>query len=88
MRNELKEISEILAEINDKDFIIRFLQQILTEAEAKDLALRWETVKLIHQRIPQRDIAKKLGVSLCKITRGSKELQKPNNTFLKILNNT
>jgi TrpR family trp operon transcriptional repressor len=35
--------------------------------------------------MPQREIAKNLEVSLCKITRGSRELKKPGSAFRRIL---
>ena len=38
-------------------------------------------VKLIDDGMSQRNIAKRLGLSLCKITRGSKELKKDNSAF-------
>ena len=42
-------------------------------------------VKDIDAGVTQREIAKKYGMSLCKITRGSKELNKPDSAFRKML---
>ena len=53
----------------------RFLEEILTPAERKDLALRWELMRMLMDGISQRQIAEELGVSLCKITRGAKILK-------------
>ena len=53
----------------------RFFDEIFTSAERRDLALRWNLMKLLHAGVPQRRIAAKLGVSLCKITRGSRVLK-------------
>ena len=54
----------------------QFLRELLTPGELHDLALRWELVELLAAGVPQRQIAAKLGVSLCKITRGAKILKK------------
>lgn len=51
-----------------------FLRDLLTPAEYRDTALRWRIIKMLSQGVPQRDIAESLGVSLSKITRGSREL--------------
>lgn len=78
MEKELKEISQFLAENDDEKEIIRFLKSLLTPAELKSIASRWQIVKLLDLGVPQRKIAKDLHLSLCKITRGSKELKKRN----------
>ncbi len=72
----MDEISGVLAGIDDPDQMRRFLEEILTPAERKDLALRWELMRRLTDGIPQRQIAEQLGVSLCKITRGAKILKK------------
>lgn len=51
------------------------LREILTPGEFHDLALRWELVELLAAGVSQRQIAARLGVSLCKITRGAKILK-------------
>jgi len=79
-------ISGYLAETDDPKEIKKILYAVLTPGEIKDLASRWEIVKLLDGGMPQRTIAKKLHVSLCKITRGSKELKKRNSILKKILN--
>ncbi len=53
----------------------RFLEEMLTPAERKDLALRWALMQRLMDGVPQRHIAEELGVSLCKITRGAKILK-------------
>ena len=58
--------------------IERFLLELLTPGEAHDLALRWELVELLVGGVSQRQIASRLGISLCKITRGAKILKKRN----------
>lgn len=63
----------------------RFLNEILTPAERRDLALRWRLMKLLHAGVPQRKVAARLGVSLCKITRGSRVLRRPGSVSRRLL---
>lgn len=51
------------------------LRDILTPQEIDDIAERWQLVQALASGMTQRDIAKKLGISISKITRGSHELQ-------------
>ena len=83
--DNLKEISQILAELDDARSIEDFLLSILTDNETKNLASRWEIVKRIDQGISQRKIASDLHLSLCKITRGSRVLKESNSILKKIL---
>ncbi|MBU1077493.1 MAG: trp operon repressor [Spirochaetes bacterium] len=85
--NKLKEISIILSEIDDEALIFKFFNSILTKNEVKNISLRWELVKLLDKGVSQRKIVKELNVSLCKITRGSKELKKKNSALKKIIHN-
>ncbi len=79
-----KEIIKILSEVDDVNFVENFFNCLLTPAEINDMATRWITVKEIEKGTPQREIAKKFHISLCKITRGSKVLKDPNSAFRKI----
>ena len=81
----IKEIAAVLAKIDDRILIKDFLVSILTENEIKEIHGRWDLVKLLYQGVSQRTIARTLGLSLCKITRGSKELKKRNSAFKKII---
>ena len=72
------EIACYLAATNSPEKIQNFLESILTPAELHDLGLRWELVKMLDRGMSQRQIAGELHVSLCKITRGSRELKKKN----------
>ena len=54
----------------------RFLGEILTDAERHDLALRWKLMEMLENGMSQREVAARLGISLCKITRGSRVLKK------------
>jgi len=86
--NELgnvKEVAGFLALIRDAELIEDFLRCLLTNNELNEIDRRWELVKRLDRGISQRQIARDLGMSLCKITRGSKELKKQNSAFKRIL---
>lgn len=86
-----EEIDSALAEIynlvanKDADFIKRFFDDLCTPAERQDFAKRWLLVREIDKGTTQREIAKKIHISLCKITRGSKVLRKPKSAFREML---
>jgi TrpR family transcriptional regulator, trp operon repressor len=64
-----------LASMDSPSDIRRFLEEVLTENERLDVALRWHLLELLNEGVPQRKIAGQLGISLCKITRGSRILK-------------
>ena len=78
---------DIFTEINDREFMKNFMECLFTPAERDDFANRWILVKEIDKGVTQRDIAKKYNMSLCKITRGSKELNKKDSAFRTVLEN-
>lgn len=71
---EFRDLVAILAPLEAKD-LHAVLATLLTPQEREKIVLRWKLVCLLQQGITQRAIAAKLGVSLCKITRGSRELK-------------
>jgi len=79
------ELISLIAKNTDKDFLNQFFSCLFTPAERKDIANRWLLVEEIEKGTPQRDIAKKFKMSLCKITRGSRELKKEDSAFKKML---
>jgi len=90
VRKNIKELCRVLAETGDSKLLESFFSCLLTPAEMADIAARWALVKALREGRPQREIAKDLGISLCKITRGSRELKKPGSGFqrlLEIMNN-
>jgi TrpR family trp operon transcriptional repressor len=83
--NSIKEISKVLSAIDNPLLIEDLLGCLLTKNELKEIAGRWELVKLLEKGYSQRKVAHELSMSLCKITRGSKELKKKNSAFKKVL---
>ncbi len=84
--SDLAELSEILSGITNPDEINKFFDEILTDKEKKDIVLRWELMKMLKKGVTQRTIASELGISLCKITRGSKIIKTQESVVNKILN--
>jgi TrpR family trp operon transcriptional repressor len=64
-----------------------FLFDILSPAEYKELAVRWQIMKMLWEKVPQREIAKTLGVSVATVTRGSRELANKKGGFRMMLEN-
>lgn len=81
----LGELSEALAQADDPLLVREFLHSILTEYEVREVATRWALVRLIEGGMSQRNVSRELGLSLCKITRGSKELKKRNSAFRRMV---
>jgi TrpR family trp operon transcriptional repressor len=80
-------ISEMARALSSADPVLieEFLYSLFTSSEADEIAKRWALVKQIANGRPQREIAKDLGLSLCKITRGSRELKKESSAFKRML---
>lgn len=77
----IAELADALAKTEDPAVIESFLRGMLTPSETADIAARWALVKALKEKKTQREIAKDLGVSLCKITRGSRELKTRGEAF-------
>ncbi|WP_320044855.1 Trp family transcriptional regulator [uncultured Desulfobacter sp.] len=80
-----QELLDVILSIKNKDELECFFEEIFTPAELSDLSLRWKLLKDLHAGMTQRKIAEKYGISLCKITRGSKVLKKKGSVALKVL---
>lgn len=87
-KKAIHEITEVLAEEKDPKVIRQFLAAILTPHETAAIALRWRLVCMLQAGVSQRDIARELGVSLCKITRGSRELKHGSASFKDLVEKT
>ena len=83
--DRIRQISEVLARMEDSELIEGFLRCLLTPHEASDVSGRWELVKRLEQGMTQRTIAHDLRMSLCKITRGSRELKRPKSALRRVI---
>ena len=82
--SNISEMAKALSKA-DPSLVEEFLYSLFTSSEADEIAKRWALVKQIASGRPQREIAKDLGLSLCKITRGSRELKKEASAFKQML---
>ncbi|WP_243294316.1 Trp family transcriptional regulator [Geothrix mesophila] len=83
--DRLPELASLFDEARDPRLVEQFLREILTPSEIHGISSRWELVKRLDEGESQRAIAAELGLSLCKITRGSRELKKPGSALRTML---
>ena len=81
-----KQLLEVILKLDNLDDLNCFFEDIFTPAELEDISLRWKLLKDLQKGLTQRKIADKYGISLCKITRGSKVLKNKNSLVRRILN--
>ncbi len=75
MKKDYHELWRLFASVRNAHEAEILLVDLLTPAERRKIAKRWEELKLLARGMPQRQIAGKLGLSISKITRGSRVLQ-------------
>lgn len=88
LEEAMREICKLLSDHHEPGFIYDFFCCLFTPAERRDFAMRWLLVRELDSGTTQREIARKYGMSLCKITRGSRELKKPDSAFRRLLDLT
>ena len=82
--DRIAEIARVLVQLREPRTVERLLRELLTESEAEEFSLRWEIVRCLCQGKSQRTIARELGVSLCKITRGARELKRKGSVLKRV----
>ena len=81
----MEEIAKLVSGLESCDEVYNFLFEMLSESELSLLSKRWRILNMLAEGRTQRDIASELGVSLCKVTRGSKILKNSNAVVTKYL---
>ena len=81
----VNELAKVFASISDSKLAKSFLNNILTPSELEEVSKRLQLVKLLLDGMPQREVAKKLGVSMGTVSRGSRELKYGDDGFRKVL---
>ena len=76
-QDDFRELSRTLAELRDPAGVETFLRELCTPAECVGLAMRWRLVKELLSGKSQRTVARELGMSLCRITRGARYVRTP-----------
>ncbi|MDG5815595.1 Trp family transcriptional regulator [Chitinispirillales bacterium ANBcel5] len=79
------EIISLITRIDDFNLMRNFFSELFTDSELRDIALRWELIKRLKRGDSQRKISSELGVSLCKITRGSKLIKNDSSAVNRLL---
>lgn len=74
--DKYEDLLDLFASTNDRESMRLLFEDMFTEAEIKDLEIRWKLMNDLYNHVPQREIASNLHISLCRITRGSKMLKK------------
>ena len=76
-----RQLYELFTSVRGKAEAELLLKDILTPAELDSIAERWQLIQALHGGMTQRDISKKLNVSISKITRGSHMLKRGDGGF-------
>lgn len=82
----IDELAQTLVSLENKKVAIAFLKNILTPSELEEIATRLQIAKLLNEGVAQRDVAKKLNVSIGTVSRGSRELKYGESGFKQVLN--
>jgi len=70
------QLTKTILSQDSEESLGEFLKGILTPDEIEKLCTRLEIAKMLKQKIPQREIAEKLGIGIATVTRGSRELKR------------
>lgn len=81
-----KRLAEVFLCIDDVDEMCRLLNELMSASEMDDLIKRWLLMEELVEGVTQRAIAAKLGISLCKVTRGARILKQKNSVSRDIIN--
>ena len=84
-KKHLKDLYQLFSAIGGEKEAKILLEDILTPQELVSVAERWQLVQQLAKGKPQRDIADDLGLSISKITRGSRMLQHGSGGFAHFL---
>ena len=81
----IDKISKLVKNIDTEPEMTAFFKELLTESEIDTLSKRWRILEMLTEGNTQREIAKELQVSLCKVTRGARILKDENSVLAKYL---
>ncbi|AEF56039.1 Trp family transcriptional regulator [Marinomonas posidonica] len=71
----MKELIEFLRQAESDQVLEKRLKALLTPNEINEMLHRLQILSLLEQGVPQREIAKQLGVGIATVTRGSRALK-------------
>jgi TrpR family trp operon transcriptional repressor len=82
----LDELVEVLRKAGrDRRLLADFLDDLLTPAERREIALRWQIVRQLHRKVPHWEVAGNLKVAIATVTRGARTLLNPTGGFRQAL---
>jgi len=73
--NQVGELVEAFLKNKSASEMLDFLKGILTPKELEELVMRLQIVKLLKKGLPHQEIARRLGVGVATVTRGSREIR-------------
>lgn len=82
-REEIVDV--IVAVSHERRLLQELLADLLTPAEHRELAIRWQIVKQLHRGLPHRQVAKNLKVSVATVSRGARALADSRGGFRRAL---
>jgi len=81
-----EELLKILGLIgSDKKLLDDFLKDLLSPAEYREIALRWQIVKQLRRGVPHHEVAGNLHVAIGTVTRGARTILNPEGGFNRAL---
>lgn len=69
----------------DRELLNELFIDVLSPAEHKEVAMRWQIVKLLYDGISQHEIARRLKISVATVGRGARMLANKDGGFNKVL---
>jgi len=82
---QTKDLAKALLAITDEDTMLRFLRDIMTEPEIKEIAGRFSAAQALSSGLSQRKTAKKTGVSIATVTRVNQWLLRGENGYKDVI---
>jgi len=71
----VEQLAELITKLKSPELAKAFLQNILTPSDLDEISVRLQVFKLLHKGLPQREVAKSLGVSIGTVSRGAREMK-------------
>jgi TrpR family transcriptional regulator, trp operon repressor len=75
MKSDESQLLQALCNIREPSEMRRVLADLLTRSEYAALLKRWTILCLLRDGVSQREIAHRIGGSLCNVTRGARLLR-------------